>query len=222
MTSLMKSGWLVPILLLIYSGFPVLLGLFQLGTLGQGVVAGEAMNDDVVTYFDHPLPITAHIVTGILFTLLTPFQLVPSIRLKRPNWHRRTGKLLIVAGFVAALSGMWMNQFFPHYGGALKYTGVLAYGVGLIGSLSIALHAIRQRNIARHRAWMLRAIAIGFGIATQGVIIIPIYLINDGVSELTIGVVVWAGLLINLTVVEIALRREREIPKQLLLERSPS
>lgn len=222
MTSRTKTGWLVAILLLLYGLLSVLLGALQLGDLGRGMSAGAPVSEEVSIYFEHPVPITIHIVAGIVFNLFAPFQLVAPIRRKWPVFHRKSGKTLIVSGIAVALSGLWMNQFFPNYGGALKYTGVLAFGFGLMGALWLAYRSIHQGNVPRHRAWMLRSIAIGLGVTTQRVIVIPIFLLNGGVSELTVGLVVWAGLIVNLLVVEFVLCKEREIPTQLLLERSPS
>ena len=39
------------------------------------------------------------------------FQFMPSLRRRRPRWHRWSGRVLVPAGLAAALSGMWMAAF---------------------------------------------------------------------------------------------------------------
>jgi hypothetical protein len=48
-----------------------------------------------------------------LYSLLGAIQFVPSLRSRKVGWHRRAGRLLIPSGLVAALSGLWMAQFYP-------------------------------------------------------------------------------------------------------------
>ena len=54
------------------------------------------------------------------------------------------------------------------------------YGARMLVGLSMTLaivasvHAVLQRRIARHRAWMLRAYALGQGAGTQVLIILPV------------------------------------------------
>ena len=50
-------------------------------------------------------PVVVHIVLGIFFNLLSPFQFAPVLRQRWPAWHRRLGRLLIVSGIALALSG---------------------------------------------------------------------------------------------------------------------
>ena len=45
-----------------------------------------------------PIPIVVHIVGATLYSVLGAFQLVPSLRQRRPGWHRAAGRLLIPAG----------------------------------------------------------------------------------------------------------------------------
>jgi hypothetical protein len=51
-------------------------------------------------------------------------------------------------------------------GGLLEVSAIVVYGTGLLMSLLIAWRYIRRGDVAHHREWMLRAIAIVLGIAT--------------------------------------------------------
>ena len=202
------NAWLVPALLLLHGSMNILFGALQLDTIGQGP---PAVPDEFTSlhYFETPLPIVLHIVAGILFNLLAPFQFAPTLRRRWPLWHRLSGRVLVIAGFLVGLTGLWMNHYYPLFGGALKYTGVLAHSLVLIGTLVIAMRSIFARDIPKHRAWMMRAVAAGLGPATQRIFILPIFFIYGSVNEATVGLVVWWGILLNLAVVEWALWRER-------------
>ena len=207
-TAKQNREWLVPVLLLALGSLNILFGALQLNNIQQGP---PAVPDEFTAmhYFATPIPIVLHIIGGTLFNLLSPLQFAPALWRRWPQWHRWSGRLLIVAGFLVAFSGLWMNHFFPAYGGFMKYSGVVINSVGLAASLLIAVRFILVRDIPRHRAWMMRATAFGLGPATQRLFVLPIFFINGGLSDLTIGFVVWFGFLLNLAVVEWVLRRER-------------
>lgn len=203
------TNWRVPLLLLLLGSLNILFGALQLDTIQQGPSAASTEFAST-TYFESPIPIVLHIVAGIVFNLLGPLQFAPVSWQKWPRWHRWSGRLLLVAGLLVGLTGLWMNHFFPAYGGWLKYSGVALSSLGLIGSLGIALQAIRRRDISRHRAGMMRAIALALGPATQRLFILPIFFIYGSVNDLLIGLVVWGGFVVNLAVVEWTLWRERQ------------
>ena len=202
------SKWLAPALLLLLGSLNIVFGAMQLGTISQGP---PPVPDEFTTiqYFLTPIPIVLHIVAGIFFNLLGPFQFAPVLRQRWPRWHRLSGRVWIIAGVLVGLSGLWMNQFFPAYGGFLKYSGIALSSIGVIGSLGIALRAILNRDVPRHRVWMMRGFAIGLGPATQRLFILPVFFIHGSVSDLMIGLVIWFGLVLNLIVVEWILYRER-------------
>ena len=60
-----------------------------------------------------PAPVVVHIVAATLFALLGAFQFSARLRRRHPNWHRRSGRMLVVAGLVVAGSGLWMTLFYP-------------------------------------------------------------------------------------------------------------
>ena len=203
------KGWLAPALLLALGLLNVLSGALQLGTIQQGP---PAVPDQCTSmhYFAMPIPIVLHIVSGIILNLLGPMQFAPVFLQRWPRWHRWSGRLLIVAGFFTGLTGLWMNQFYPAYGGALKYSGIVVNSVGLMVAMGIALQAIRIRNFKQHKIWMMRAIAFGLGPATQRLFFLPIFFITGSVNESLIGFVIWFGFGLNLIVVEWVLRRNRK------------
>lgn len=202
--------WLAPMGLLLLAVVPILTGALSLTAVGEGLITG-AITPDTANYVTNPVPIVLHIVAGSLFNLLGVFQFVPAIRRNWPQWHRWSGRVFICMGLVTAASAIWVNQFFPAFGGWLKYSSNLLFGVALAAALVIAYRAILRRDIATHRAWMMRAYAIGLGVATQRLLVIPYVAATMSVPpDPWLGLLLWAGWLINLGVVEAILHKGRK------------
>ena len=62
-----------------------------------------------------------------------------------------------------------MTQFYPpgDHNGPLLYVIRLVAGSAWVLFICLGFAAIRRRDIARHRAWMMRGYAIGLGAGTQ-------------------------------------------------------
>jgi hypothetical protein len=197
--------WRACLLLLLLGMISIGLGAAQLSSINQGV-AGN-------TYLTMPYPVVIHITFGIFFNLFSPFQFVPNIRNNYPKVHKILGRLLVISAIPVVFSALWMNQYYPSYGGALKYTGILAYNVVLLGSLILAIKCVLAKDIKNHRLWMMRAMAAALGPATQRMIIIPVFMIfgEDFLTDDVIGLLIWAGLLINIAFVElVCLKNKRK------------
>lgn len=201
------TAWTVPCLLLGLGLLPILTGALSLAAVTEGL-AGRPVPPESANYVANPVPILMHILAGSVFNLLGPFQFVPAIRRRWPAVHRWSGRVFLASGLVAGLCALWMNQFFPAFGGLSKYSANLVFGAALPISLALAYVAVRQRRIATHRAWMMRAYAIGLGVSTQRLLILPVALALGLPGDPWLGLLLWAGWLLNLAVVELILWRE--------------
>ncbi|BCD95993.1 DUF2306 domain-containing protein [Marinagarivorans cellulosilyticus] len=200
--------WLTPFLLLMLGSVSVIFGALQLYSLGQGLPPAPTP-DQALHYFAMPWPVVTHIVCGTIFNLIAPFQFAGIIRRRYPLWHRWAGRVLILCAFGAGASSLWMNHFYPAFGGTMKYLGILAHNIVLLGSLILSVKAILRRDIARHRAWMMRAVAAMLSPATQRLLIIPWVGITGILNDTIIAAVIWGGLAVNLVVVEWFLRHKQ-------------
>jgi uncharacterized membrane protein len=109
-----------------------------------------------------------HIVAAALYAFVGAFQFSAGLRRRRPSWHRKSGRLLIWAGLLVASSGLVMTLFYTDApGGDLLWTVRLLLGTAMVASIFTGFTAIRRRDIASHRAWMIRAYAVGVGAGTQ-------------------------------------------------------
>jgi hypothetical protein len=95
----------------------------------------------------------------------------------------------------------------PHLQGGLLYGFRLLFGSGMVLALALGLRAILRRDIARHRAWMIRGYALGQGAGTQALILLPWSLSFGTPSTLTYELLMGAGWAINLAVAEWIIRR---------------
>ena len=193
-------AWLVPTALIALSVVPVAAGAFRLA----GLAGGEEITAENARFFAAPLPVVLHILSASLYCVLGAFQFAPGIRHGRPGWHRGAGWLLVPCGLVAALSGLWMTQFFPPVDGDgdLLYGFRLLFGSAMFLSIVLGLAAIRRRDIPRHRAWMIRGYAIGLGAGTQVLTNVPWILIFGTPGGLSRDLLMGAGWAINLVVAE--------------------
>jgi len=202
-----KKNWKSPLLLLAL-GTPIMMfGIMKTIALSNAAITGEIPNiPDAAHQFARPIPILLHIIPSILFVLTGPIQFAHRVRIRWPRLHRISGRIYVLSGLFVVGAGLWMNQFYPHYGGPLKYWGVLIAGLGFLVSITLAVCAILRRDILRHRIWMTRAIALGLGPGTQSIFAIPVFL-TMGLNDSGIGAVVALGFTINLVFAEWHIRR---------------
>ncbi|WP_114288104.1 DUF2306 domain-containing protein [Candidatus Halocynthiibacter alkanivorans] len=92
------------------------------------------------------------------------------------------------------------------------YVFQLIFGSGMILSIILGLLAILRGDIARHQAWMMRGYAIALGAGTQTFANMAWILIAGETVEFPDALLMGAGWVINLTVVEWIIRRRPADP----------
>ncbi len=198
------AGWPVPAALIALSAIPLTFGTLRLVELAGGPAVMPA--DERFTGF--PVALALHVAGSAVYALVGAFQFAPRFRRQRPAWHRRVGRLVAVVGLAVAGSALWLTLFYARHPG----TGDLLYGARLVVApamaafLVLGFAAIRRRDIAAHRAWMIRAFALGLGAGTQ--------VLTEGFGGALLGtdgvrgdVLKLAAWVINLGVAEWAIRR---------------
>ena len=119
------------------------------------------------------------------------------------------GRVLIPAGFVVALSGLWMATISPHPvgdGPALLVIRVV-FGTSMLISLALAIRALVRHRYVVHGAWMTRAYALGVAAGTQAIVLIPGSLIFGSDDQTSRAVAMGAAWALNLGVAELVIRR---------------
>lgn len=200
-----RSGWLAATGLILLALIPILAGAMRLTELTSNSIPTSANS----RFLDSPIPVVTHIISVTVFSLLGAIQFVPALRHKRSRWHRMAGRILVPAGLLTALSGIWMAAFYPHPAGDGMVLLILrlAFGSAMIACIVLGVRAIAQRNFVVHGAWMTRAYAIGIGAGTQAIVLIPGSIIFGASHEISRSVLMGAAWVINLAVAEHVIRR---------------
>jgi len=196
-------SWSVPVALVGLSLIPVTAGVLRI----VEIFGGPHLLPDNPRVNASPAPVVIHVVAAASYALVGAFQFSAPWRRRHPGWHRRAGRVLVGAGLVVAVSGLWLTLLYPGApGGALLWTVRLVVGSAMGASLVLGFSAIRRGDIAAHRAWMIRAYALGLGAGTQ--------VFTEGFGEAALGtgdmskaVSLSAGWIINAAVAEWVIRR---------------
>jgi uncharacterized membrane protein len=198
-----KSGWRVPVALVALSLIPVISGSLRL----LEVAGGPQLMATNPRIDASPAPLVVHVVGAVFYALLGAFQFSARLRRRHPGWHRKSGRILVGAGVAVAISGIWMTLFYSGApGGDLLWVIRLLAGSTMAAAIVLGFTAIRRRNIAAHRAWMMRAYALGLGAGTQA--------FTEGIGEALFGtgdlskaISMGSGWVINALVAEWIIRR---------------
>lgn len=198
-----KADWIICSGLLTLSLLPIVAGVVRLLRISTGASTAENSR-----FLEAPWPITFHIAGAIIFCVLGAFQFAPDLRRRNIRWHRLAGRIALPAGFITALSGMWMAQFYPNVGfdGSALYALRMLVGALMTLFLWLATQSILKLNIPQHQAWMIRAYALGLGAGTQVLTHIPWFLLPDMQSELFRTLSMGAGWGLNMIVAELIIR----------------
>ncbi len=198
------SGWPVPAALIALSAIPLTAGALRLLELAGGPQAMPV--DDRFVGF--PVALVIHIAGATTYALVGAFQFLPRLRRRHLAWHRCAGRVLAVAGLLVAGSALWMTLLYaPKPGtGDLLYVLRLVFGSAMATCLVLGFTAVRRRRIAAHRAWMIRAYALGLAAGTQA-LTEGIGSAAFGTGELRGDLAKGAAWVINLAVAEWVIRR---------------
>jgi hypothetical protein len=200
-----RGLWLIPTGLILLSLIPIITGSLRITQLS----GGPAIMPEASRFTGFPLPVILHIVAGILFSIGGAFQFLPGLRRGKRSWHKMAGRVLIPAGFVLALAGLWMACFtaLPAGDGPALRVIRLVFGTYMIVSLVLAVRAIVRRKFVAHGAWMTRAYALGIAAGTQAFFLIPGSGLQGSANELYRACAMAAAWLVNLGVAELVIRR---------------
>ncbi|MGN6151279.1 MAG: DUF2306 domain-containing protein [Lysobacteraceae bacterium] len=149
-----------------------------------------------------------HVLAGFAFGITGPTQFVRALRHRFGRLHRVLGRIFVLSGTVIGLSGLSIIAQVTSTRTPMVDIARSVFGVALLVALALAMVAIRQRDIPRHRAWAIRAYAVGMGLGTVALAYIPLYLVTGqppiGLLSDVLFVVSWAA---NILVAEMVIRR---------------
>lgn len=200
-----RRDWWIPASLLALTAVPALSGALRLVDLSGG------RTEENARFFDLPVPILVHIIGATTFCVLGAFQFQPSLRRRRPLWHRWSGRVLVPAGIAGGLSGLWMAVWsdVPAYDNAALMVLRVVFGSLMVVALALGLRAVLRRDIRTHQRWMARAYAVALGAGTQALVLGPMVVVSGPPG----GTLKAAGMgfawVVNLVVAEWLVRRSQ-------------
>lgn len=199
-----STDQLILVALILLAAIPVVAGIMRLGDITAGTPTSSTAR-----FHDSPMPVVIHIISSTWFSIAGAFQFSPALRPTR--WHRWSGRGIVPMGLAAALSGVWMTLTYPwaNADGQAVYATRLIFGAGMTLSLILGVTTILNRNIPAHRAWMLRAYAIGMGAGTQVLTHLPWFLLVGQPTEGPRAVLMIGAWVINLAVAEALITKDK-------------
>lgn len=151
-----------------------------------------------------------HIIPGLGFVILVPFQLSRSWRSRHLRAHGWMGRVVMVLGLIIGLSALAMSTH--PIGGAIEASATIFFDLFFLFALTKAYLHVRRREIVLHREWVIRAMSIALGIATVRPIM-GFFFATSRVTGLTphdfFGIAFWIGFSLTYLVGEIWIRYTR-------------
>jgi uncharacterized membrane protein len=195
------ARFLLPAGLLALAFIPSLVALMRVYQVPTGTLPVEKLY-----LASTPVSLFLHALCGATLALFAPLQFFPTLRRRWPRLHRRLGWVLVLSGLIIAVSGLIMVALHPLAATLpLRATRVVV-GSLVIACLTLGIHAIRQRHISDHRAWMLRTYALIMGAGTQAAVGLPIFILYGQPAPATMDLILAVCWPVNLIIAEWVIR----------------
>lgn len=146
---------------------------------------------------------------GAVFALaLGPFQFSSRLRRARPRLHRWCGRVYLGAGvLVGGLAGLFIA--FHAFGGPVARLGFACLALAWLYTGLRAWRAVRGRDLASHRRWMIRNFALTFAAVTLR-LWLPASVVSGAPFAIAYAAVAWLCWLPSLAVAELLVRTRTE------------
>jgi hypothetical protein len=152
----------------------------------------------------------AHIVPAVFYIALLPLQFTNRIRVRFPNLHRWSGRVVLGLGVYVAITALVMS-FTMAIGGANETAATALYALLLLLFLYKGFRAALARRFPEHREWMVRAYGVTLGISVTRPIVGAFFAARRLQPQQFFGVAFWLGFTLSLLAAEGWLIRTRQL-----------
>ena len=181
--------------------------LLCLGLGGYAIFAyaflplGALVHPEMRATFElHRTGILTHVFASLFALVLGPLQFSASLRAARPRLHRWSGRLYLAGGvLVGGAAGFYMA--FHAFGGLAAHLGFGLLALAWLYTGLRAYLAIRRRDVAAHRRWMVRNFALTLAAVTLR-LWLPAMLASGVAFETAYPLVAWLCWVPNLLLAE--------------------
>ena len=194
-----------------------LAGFVALAALSVGVSAyaigvygflplGALLHPDMRAAFQaHPISVYAHVFASAVALSLGPLQFSSRLRASHIKLHRWSGRAYLGVGvLVGGLAGLYMSLH--AFGGIVSRLGFGCLALAWLFTGLRAFLAIRRRDVASHRRWMVRNFALAFAAVTLR-LYLPSSIVMGVAFEVAYPVIAWLCWLPNVLVAELLFNR---------------
>jgi len=158
--------------LALFTAIPVLTALINVMQIPSGAYPADSAHLAVA-----PVSWFAHALAGVAFGITGPVQFVRALRHRFGALHRVSGRIFVLSGAILGLSGLSLLAQVESQRTPVADIARGLFGLALLIALALAMAAIRNRDFFRHRAWMIRAYAVGMGLGAVALVFFPIYIV---------------------------------------------
>lgn len=162
---------------------------------------GEDFFKHWLNFRTYPIARMSHMLPGLTYMFLAPFQFIPKIRSRYPKFHRINGRIVLILTIALIPSGMIFAFVYPYVGFREQVPAVF-YTFLYLGAVAMGLRSIYQRRFAEHREWMIRVYAFGLGIYSIRIWYWLFLNLSDQPSTEFFATSFWIGIAFNLVAAE--------------------
>ena len=152
-------------------------------------------------YYEHRVATFLHVLPGALVLLLAPLQFSKRLRSRYLGVHRWSGRLILLAVIPLSLSGFFFGSM--PFAGVPETLAIVVFGGLFLFAAARAFVAIRRRDIARHREWMIRMFAVAVGIETIRLVDLLLFGAFEISARAAFGISIWLGWIVTVGAAEL-------------------
>ncbi len=115
----------------------------------------------------YPAWTVLHFASALVFVVLAMMQLSSALRRRYPPLHRYAGRVAVVFGLIAAVTGALIPFALVPPRPLIEQIYIVLYFTGVASCLLSGFRAARRRDYTLHRLWMVRAVASAAAVMTQ-------------------------------------------------------
>jgi uncharacterized membrane protein len=216
---LQRAMWVGLMLLCVIAAGVAIRRMAALASPPSNVPAQFATLD--TAFAEKPLLTLLHIIPGLAFVILIPFQFSRSFRNRHLRLHRWMGRTIMVLGAMIGVSAFRLSLH--PIGGALEASATLSFDAFFLFALTRAFLSIRAGNVRLHREWVIRAMSIALGVAATRPVM-GIFFATSRLTGLTpeqfFGLAMWIGFTLTYVAGETWIRYTRFAPPYRALNES--
>jgi hypothetical protein len=154
---------------------------------------------------NYPLLTIVHIIPGLVFILLAPFQ----FRKVSPGFRHKSNYVLVASSYIIGFSALVMPFIVLPLGGLNEAVASSFFALYFLVSVTQAVYAEHNKKKSKRREWTLRAYAVGLAIATVRPIMALSFVFFGLKPQTFLGTAFWMGFSLHAIIAEVWIHSTR-------------